>query len=77
MSVWKNLRSSYKKKKDKKLPSGSASEPEKQKWVHYAEMNFLKNHIEDRIAQSSTLVQCSELVIDEEGENQSTSKRES
>uniref|UniRef100_A0A915DLL3 MADF domain-containing protein n=1 Tax=Ditylenchus dipsaci TaxID=166011 RepID=A0A915DLL3_9BILA len=29
MSVWKNLRSSYKKKKDKKLPSGSASEPEK------------------------------------------------
>uniref|UniRef100_A0A915CTE4 MADF domain-containing protein n=1 Tax=Ditylenchus dipsaci TaxID=166011 RepID=A0A915CTE4_9BILA len=70
MSVWKNLRSSYKKKKDKKLPSGSASEPEKQKWVHYAEMNFLKNHIEDRIAQSSTLVQCSELVIDEEGENQ-------
>uniref|UniRef100_A0A915DGU2 Uncharacterized protein n=1 Tax=Ditylenchus dipsaci TaxID=166011 RepID=A0A915DGU2_9BILA len=77
MSVWKNLRSSYKKKKDKKLPSGSASEPEKQKWVHYAEMNFLKNHIVDRIAQSSTLVQCSELVIDEEGENQSTSKRES
>uniref|UniRef100_A0A915CZQ7 Granulins domain-containing protein n=1 Tax=Ditylenchus dipsaci TaxID=166011 RepID=A0A915CZQ7_9BILA len=76
MLVWKNLRSSYKKKKDKKLPSGSASEPEKQKWVHYAEMDFLKNHIEDRIAQSSTLVQCPELVIDEEGENQLTSKRE-
>uniref|UniRef100_A0A915EFJ9 Uncharacterized protein n=1 Tax=Ditylenchus dipsaci TaxID=166011 RepID=A0A915EFJ9_9BILA len=44
-----DLRSSYKKKKDKKLPSGSASEPEKQ-----------KSH-----RPVVYLVHCPQLVIDE------------